>query len=67
MATNRRRTDTVMFYVTPEEKARMKELANRVDMSLSDYARKVMLGKLALEMSDNHLYVTFDERTDNNG
>lgn len=45
MATNRNRTELVAFYVTADEKAKMREFANLADMSLSDYARKVLLGK----------------------
>lgn len=49
MAVNRNRTELVAFYVSAEEKARMREMANRADMSLSDYARKVLLGKIKIK------------------
>lgn len=39
----------VAFYVTVEEKERIRELANKADMSVSDYARKVLLGKIKNE------------------
>lgn len=46
MATNRQRTEPIAFYATKEEKAQIREFANKADLSLSDYARKVLLGKM---------------------
>lgn len=47
MARCRNRDQMVAFYVTIEEKREIQSLADRADMSLSDYARKVLLGKMA--------------------
>jgi len=49
MANNRNRTMLIAFYVSIDEKERIRELANKADMSVSDYARKVLLGKIRNE------------------
>lgn len=49
MANNRNRTMLIAFYVTVDEKERIREFANNADMSVSDYARKILLGKIKNE------------------
>ena len=42
-----RRGEQIMFFVSPQEKAEITRIAREVyDMSVSDYARKKLLGKL---------------------
>ena len=46
MSGKRIRTELVMFYVTVGEKKEMYKKARNADMSMSDYARKILLGKI---------------------
>lgn len=49
MATNRKRNERIMICVDRKEKDCIKKLANKADMSVSDYARKVLTGKIKNE------------------
>ncbi len=42
----RKRTEAMAFYVTREEREQIVKNASDSDMSFSDYARKVLLGKV---------------------
>ena len=43
---NRNRDTLVAFFVTKEEREQMKKLAQAHDMTFSEYARRVLLGKI---------------------
>lgn len=44
--TKRNREVPVMFYVSQEEKDQIVEKAKNLDMSISDYCRKVLTGRV---------------------
>lgn len=46
MIVRRDRSKLMVFYVSEEEREEILALASKSDMSFSDYARKVLLGKI---------------------